>query len=89
MTLFTYPEFVFFCEAFQRLNHFDFDPVDIVAELKEDQTHYTYEGMYRDESNYKSHVELTYDGEDVRWNIAMGWEDADGELCALYDAMLI
>lgn len=89
MPQFTYPEFVFFCEAFQRLNHFEFEPNDMKIQQGEGRLLYIYEGMFRDNSNYKTLVELIYDGRDILWGIADGWEDADDELRTLYDALVI
>ncbi|QQZ64548.1 hypothetical protein JI735_34505 (plasmid) [Paenibacillus sonchi] len=90
MPRFTYQEFVFFCEAFQTLNHFDFDPEEVLSKHEEGRGRlHIYECLYRDNNNYKTIVELTYDGDDIAWGIGDGWGDADDELSALYDALLI
>lgn len=73
MPRFTYQEFVFFCEAFQTLNHYDFDPEEVLSKQEEGRGLHIYECLYRDGSNYKTLVELTYDGDDIAWGIGDGW----------------
>ncbi|RRJ54580.1 hypothetical protein EHV15_33760 [Paenibacillus oralis] len=83
----TYPDYVFFCKAFQEWNLFDFEESDIKQEPGETPS-YTYDATFRDESNYKTNVVISFDGAAITWAIADGWEDAHEEINTLYDSMM-
>lgn len=84
----TYQDFIDFARTFEEQNHFDFSEAAI-EQIESIHPIYAYDATYRDESNYKSNVRITYNGFTgaIEWNVAEGWQDAIDEIEALYEQM--
>ena len=57
--------------VFQQFNFFEFDEKDIQVQTEENPC-YTYDATFRNESNYKTHVLIRFDGAVISWEIG-GW----------------
>ncbi|MGG1938308.1 hypothetical protein ABFY57_00795 [Paenibacillus polymyxa] len=81
-----YADFITFCRTFQEYNAFDFEESEVIKVSKKPPV-YTYNAIFRDNSNYKTNVVITLDARGITWQIADGWEDANEELSTIYDAL--
>ncbi|PZM63712.1 hypothetical protein [Paenibacillus dendritiformis] len=80
-----YEDFIFFAQAFEEMNHFEFDE-NFIQQVGDC---YYYDATYRDNDNYKTNVRIQYnqiDGE-ITWEVNDGWEDAYQELKELYGSL--
>lgn len=83
----TFDQFICFAQTFQENNCFDFSK-EAITETEPGV--FSYNACFRDSSNFKSPVTLTYnlaDGE-IRWDVYEGWEEAYEELESLEDWLL-
>ncbi len=79
-------EYIAFCRKFQEQNEFDYNETK-VFEPSDEKAYHSYDATYRDEGNYKTNVEIRFDGQVITWELEEGWHDAHIELTRLYDDM--
>ncbi|MEX1030280.1 MAG: hypothetical protein WDZ91_09605 [Paenibacillaceae bacterium] len=79
----SFQDYLKFCRRFQEQNEFEFNEHHLVKPT-EDKAYHSYDATYRDDGNYKTNVELRYDGRAITWELEEGWHDAHVELSRLY-----
>jgi len=77
----TYQDFVLFAKTFEEYNCYEFDETSIVKE----GGMYYYEATFRDPSNYKTIVRISYDSLHGTISWITGWDDASEEASRLYE----
>lgn len=80
----TYQDFIDFSRAFEEQNCFEF--TGEIQQPDPERPLFFYDATYRDEGNYKTNVQIQFDGAAgvITWEIAGGWEDAEMEIRELY-----